>query len=665
MTPLPGISSCIIFTRGFGDFCAGRYYAIVAIQELDFILVEIDLRHLSIARYVRRLKRSSYSELYQAGHLTIGAIPSIPTRRTSDIEDANRPWEAQVSARLKKLKPLIEAKTVILSALDPARKCNEFASAAGLNITRAREQFFLLAAYSFEPTALLPAYWNSGARSHKKDQANLTGRRKRGPKVKNANITPPGWAFDYDHWPEKIMSGWKTFAHPGVSYQEIYALTLHHKFKCICDKSRQPALFIQPNGESFPSRRQFSNYIIGQIGISAWKQAKYGAQTIRNRTTSSARTVGENLINLLEEVHWDAQVLDEIPGDVRDPTQPGKPLIRVVATCGTCGGPCGVGYDYGSESTWGYLMALLCMAMKKSEFGALFGVDISDDDWPAFGVMAAIRGDRGPAIGRPVTEIFGTVLRISQEWAASYDPVGKPIAEAGHYKTLKIEGKPQRSTVFRSPMEIIRDDLRRTVAKFRSADMSHRLDPEQVRRLLVGTPRTIWNDLVKRGLYAGQIVPHEKLIPMTLPCHEVSIREDGVHLGGLRYLSSELHASGLLERARGDAIPAKAYAMNMATKHIWLQINNALLQLTAVPVRFNAMEISHSLTLEESLFYQERMAESRRVAEQETLAIEMYNEAERIKDHKAIEEARRRLPSHRSSGKAETIRQHRQIFKRK
>lgn len=665
MTELPGIGSCLVFSRGFGDFCAERYYAVVAIQKIDLILVEVDLQHPNVARYVRRLKRSIYSELRVTGALTIDALPPIPTKRISSTENANCSWTDLVAERQKKLRTLIDTKDAILSAQNPAKKCNELAAAAGLNITRARELFFWLAAYSFEPSALLPAYWNSGSHARKKDLAGLTHQRKRGPKVKNTNITPPGWAFDYDHWPDKIMSGWKAFSRPGVSYQKVYVLTLHHKFKCSCDKSRQPAMFIQPNGESFPSRRQFSNYVIGQIGKSMWKEAKYGAQTIRNRNTSSAGTISEHLINLLEEVQWDAQVLEEIPGDVRDPTQPGKPLIRVVAICGTCGGPCGVGYDYGSESSWGYLMALLCMAMKKSEFGALFGVEISDDDWPAIGVMAAIRGDRGPAIGRPVTEIVGSVLRISQEWAASYDPVGKAVAEAGHYKTLKIEGKPQRQTIFRSPMEIIRDDLRATEAKFRSADMSHRLDPDQARRLLVGTPKNIWNDLASRGLYAGQIVPYEKLIPLTLPCHDVSIREDGIRLGGLRYLSPELHASGLLEQARGDAIPTKIYAMNMATKHIWMPLNGSVIRLTAVPVRLNAMDISHSLTVEESMFYQERMVESRRVAEQDAAAIELYIEAERTKDRSALEQARRQLPEYRSEGKAATIRQHRKIFKRK
>jgi hypothetical protein len=664
------VGTCITFKEGFGDFCASRRYAVVAVHSTHFLLVAIDFRRPQSARYIRRLKRTVYPSLLEHGAVMVEPLPKIPNAHLvtichGDDKEPNEKAARRVAARLKKLQPLIAAKNAILTDINPERKCNELALRSGLNQTRARQHFFWLAAFDFDAAALIPAYWNTVGTKENQDPNISSVGKKRGPKVKSPELIPPGWAFDKCKWPALIMAGWKSYARPGVTYQKVYAQTLLHKFGCKIDPTSTPARIFHPNGETFPSRRQFCNYVMKTIGRDAWLISKFGEQTIRNKRTSSVVTIAENLVNLLEEVQWDGQILPELPADIRDPSQPGRPIVRIDVICGVCGGPVGVGYDYGAESKWGYLMALLSMAMNKSDFCALFGLEISDEDWPAYGIMAAVRGDRGPAIGRSVTEIVSEVLGVWQEWAASYDPIGKANAEAGHYKSTKVEGKPRRPSVFRSPMEIIRDDLRRTVAKFRSADMSHRLDPEQARRLPVGTPRMIWNDLVKRGLYAGQIVPYESLIPVVLPCHDVSIHEDGVHLGGLRYLSPELETSGLLEKARGDAIPAKVYAMNMAIKHIWLPINNTLLRLTAVPKRFNAMDISHNLTLDESLLYQERMAESRRLAEQEALALEMYNEMARIKDHDAIEEARRRHHSYRSSGKAETVRQHRQVFKRK
>jgi hypothetical protein len=371
------------------------------------------------------------------------------------------------------------------------------------------------------------------------------------------------------------------------------------------------------------------------------------------------------LVNLLEEVQWDAQQLTELPGDLLDPTQPGKPIIRVVAICGTCGGPVGVGYDYGSESKWAYLMALLCMAMKKSEFCALFGVEISDAHWPAIGVMLSIRSDRGPAIGQKISDIIAKVLEIWQEWAGSYDPVGKANAEAGHYKTIKVDGPPRNPQTYRSPLAIIRDDLRKTVAKFRSSDMSHRLDPVEAKKLDMGTPLTIWNDLESRRLYAGQHVPLHKMIPLTVPRHEVSIKHDGVHLGGLRYLSDDLIDTGILERARGNAIASHAYALHMGVAYIWLDLNGTLMQLEGMPVRINAAEATHSLTLAESMLYAEQIARSRRAAEQHRLGLDLENQIEAAKDQAAIEKYRKEKQPNKSVGKQQTTDQHNRVLKRK
>jgi hypothetical protein len=410
---------------------------------------------------------------------------------------------------------------------------------------------------------------------------------------------------------------------------------------------------------------QFANFIKRTIGAAAWKSAKYGEQTIRNHAGIAVDKVQQYLVNLLEEVQWDAQILDERPGDLVDPSKPGKAIVRVVAICCTCGGPVGVGYDYGAESQWAYLMALLCMAMKKSDFCKLFGVEISDEDWPAIGLMLSVRGDRGPAIGQKISDIIANVLEIWQEWAASYDPVGKPNAESGHYKTVRIEGAPITPSKYRTPMEIIREDLRKTVAKFRAADMSHRLDPEQAKRLDSGTPLTIWNDLVNRRFYAGQFAPIDKLIRVTMPRHEVSIRHDGVYLGGVRYLSTDLVESGILERARGQAIIGHAYALNLTVKCIWLDINNAPMCLTGVPVRINAMDATHSLTLEEALLYQEYINRSRRTVEEDQKGLILANEIELAKEQRSIDKARKKLPQQDSKGKKHTADQHERIFKRK
>lgn len=661
----PAIGTGLKFSEGFGEFLAGRLYAIVALRIEQFLLVEVDLMNIPAARQLRFLDQATYQSLEAQGHVAVYDLPLIPRSKSipsSETSTQSSEHPTRISWA-KELRPMVEAATEIFSASCPVRKFNAMARAANLHISRARERFFLLAAYGFDDECLAPADWKKGRLSFSTSPPD-TIPIKRGRPVKDPSITFVGWAND-PAWEKPMLKGWHEHAQPGKTYASVYVNTLRTEFGCLSDKSSRPARIYHPQGKTYPTRWQFQTFIIKTLGEEAWLVAKYGEQTIRNRAGVSVDKVSQYLINLLEEVQWDAQILAERPGDLLDPSQPGKPIIRVVAICATCGGPVGVGYDYGAESQWAYLMALLCMAMKKSEFGALFGVDISDEDWPAIGVMLAIRGDRGPAIGRKVSDIVGEVLKIWQEWAASYDPVGKANAESGHYKTIKLEGAPRTPQTYRTPMEIIRDDLRKTVAKFRSADMSHRLDPEQGKRLIAGTPLTIWNDLAKRSLYAGQHVPLHKLIRLTVPRHPVSIRNDGVYLGGVRYLSPELIQSGILERARGQAIAAHVYALHMAIRCIWLDLNGELLPLTGVPVRINAMDATHSMTLEESMLYLEQINRSRRAVEQEQIALELDNKIEAEKDRYAVEKARKERPARKSTGKRETVQQHDQVLRRK
>lgn len=675
MNPVLGIGAGIVFRKGFQDFLQDHFYAVVAYHVAGYKLVEISLTNRAAARFMRFLPHATVASLREAGIVTVNELPSIPSPQVKPIAaiantgTSDTTTSAIITERLCWLQPLLQAKEAILSADDPVKYCNKVARQNKLNCTRARTQFFWLAAYGFEAEALTPAYYNSGSSQQDSSERDIDGddspapiaQAKRGPKVHNPDLTMQGWAFDRS-WESKILRGWKIHMQPGRTYTSAYVGTLRTEFECSVDKNSEPVHIFHPDHKSFPTFKQFSHFLIKTLGKAAWIEAKYGAGALRYGKGVTPYKTTDHLINLLEELQWDGQVLQEVSGDFLDPTQRGKHIVRVQVTCGTCGGPVGVGYSYGGESRWAYLMALLSMAMKKSEFCALFGVDVSDDSWPSIGLPLSTRGDRGPAIASPVSDIVGDVLKIWQEWAPSYDALDKATVEAGHYKQPIVRGAPVRATAYRSPFQIIRDDLRKTEKLFQTRDMSDRLDPEQAKKM-TGTPRNIWKDLVTRGLYAGRNMPYEKLIPLTLPRFDVSITENGVDLGGAHYLSNDLIESGLLERARGGAIPSHAYAMLMGIKHIWLDLGSHLMKLTAIPAHLNHGDAIHTLTLDESHQYLNQINQSRRAVEQEQLALEMAIQIDREKDDKAIEQARQRRHARKSTGKAETVQQHEHVFK--
>lgn len=661
MDAAPAIGDAICFIRGFQDFLCDRPYAVVAVHSQKYILVETDDRDYMVSRNVRSLLRDKFIELHRAGTLQVASIRPLkrPSRRVSGKSETGN-LSPEATARRTKLSGLYEKRLEILSAPKPADVCNEIARSARLNQTFTRALFFRWAAYGFDDIALEPTY---GKRKSKDTQCST--KRKPGPKVADSSITPEGWPYD-PAWEPKMLAGWKKYAVAPTTRHQIHSRTLVHMFGCTVDTSKKPTQIFHSEGVSFPNEQQFTRFIKRKLGKSAYNSGLHGAQTIRNHPTSSPETVQQYVTNLLQEVHWDAQVLAERPGDLLDTSRPGKPIIRVVATCTACGGDVGVGYDYGGESRWAYLMALLSLCMPKSEFGDLFGVEILDEHWPAIGVMMKVRGDRGPAIARQVTEVVSDVLNVWQQWCASYDPIGKAVAEAAHYKQPIPEGAPQVNHVYRTPLEIIRDDLRKTEKRFRSADMSHRIESlNQAKRIGAGTPLTIWQDLKRRGLYVGQMFPLEKIIPLTVPRHEVTIRGDGVHLGAQRFLSQQLKDSQLLDSAEGCAIKGYAYALHMVTKHIWLEYDGSLMQLTAVPVRLNAMEAVHSMTLEESFAFEKLLHRSRRESEQLRKALEVRNEIEASIDRKAIATFQADIAAAKSSSTKETVKQHERILKRK
>lgn len=89
------------------------------------------------------------------------------------------------------------------------------------------------------------------------------------------------------------------------------------------------------------------------------------------------------------------------------------------------------------------------------------------------------------------------------------------------------------------------------------------------------------------------------------------------------------------------------------------------MELTAVPVRLNAMSAAHSMTLEESFAFEALLRRSRRESEQMRKALELQNEIDAAVDRKAVEDFQGEVAAAKSSGKAETVRQHQHVLTRK
>lgn len=683
MTMPLGLGSCAMLKEGYGDFLVGVHYAVVTWTDTDWLVVEIDHEHPARARNLRTLSKSLWTCLHAEGKGYVVPLPEIPRFSLPDeaLQEADgqryKKWKKQLIAyrndRLRQLQPLIEAAADILSAANIPKRCNEIARSHKLNVTRARALFFTLAAYGFDENALLPGFFRIGKnrsglikdlfdepdgspapRRPKSVPEKSPPARTRGRRVKDATITPQGWDFQ-SWWTRGIKRGWKKHMRPGRDYREAWIETLRTQFHCVHDK--QSGRIFHPRGGNYPSEHQFANAVIAWIGPEKWRSAKFGEQTIRNQAGRSLHKAVQFSINLLEELHWDVQLLKELPADPLDPTQPGMAIVRAQVSDVRCGGVVGTGYSYANESQQAYLMALFAMAIDKETFAGYWGVDdITNSEWPAVGVPRGgpFRGDRGPSIARPIRHIVSDVLRTGQEWAASYDPVGKAMAEANHWRDTHIDGKPRTPTVFRSATEIIRDDLRKTRTQFHTSLKLDRLEHDQALRGVIPTASGLWHDLVNRGLYAGQQISFDKIARLTLIQVDVSITDEGVLYGPERYLSPELEKTGLLEQAKGNAIPAKGFVLAMCVGRLWLDYGGQLLELEAVPITFNTLGAAYTLTRTDALAVVEARKAARSRVKQLHDGYTLADSEARARDSQRTANDLATMGTQPSSGPAET-----------
>jgi hypothetical protein len=285
----PAVGTGLVFKDGYGDFLADHLYGIAALHNGRYFLVEIDLKNRAAAKHLRTLAQPVMASLELDGLVKVEHLPVIPKLRTNGKvrADADEGGNLESGRRVSwslKLKPMIDAAPEIFASQNPVATFNTMANAAGLHVSRARENFFWLAVYAFDEDCLAPAYWNSGIKASGikalGDNEEDNSRGKRGRKVKDPTITPVGWPHDIA-WEGLMLAGWKRHAAPGVMYKDVYVHTLRTEFDCLADTTRSPAIIYHPSGNSFPTKWQFFDFIKKSIGIDSWNVAKRGAQTTR------------------------------------------------------------------------------------------------------------------------------------------------------------------------------------------------------------------------------------------------------------------------------------------------------------------------------------------------------------------------------------------------
>lgn len=481
---------------------------------------------------------------------------------------------ARIQERLKAISPALEMADDILNAAEPDLMLNKIAYSLSppKNAPRYRLWFYTFIAYGRNPAAL---HYSTGAIG-RWDRDSKPGAKRGAP-----SLNGKGFGYNVDAvMREKILEGYQRFASLGSTQSDIYGKTLIDIFRCIVISDHNGFLrFHQPQGIPIPSELQFRNTIknaYGRLGVASDLD---GPSNVRSQLAPSLGTFSSSVCNLLERVEGDGYFLKELPKGLIE-GYPLKKLAVVRLRCVASGLMIGIGFSLGGEKASAYRMALFCAAIGKVRFCALFGIDITDREWPGAGVPPYIIIDRGPGSGLNALSNIESTMPTIRELTPSYAGQSKATIETTNPKTKKNSEGPTYIHSNANPIELVRKEIRRLLRDNDSIDISDRLTPDLVNEVRKPSSIALWNELEKRGRNDSIQIDFSKAVRSFLLQREATVRADGIEFLGRRYDSQSLRECDILRRVSAGMKPKlRVYVMPACVRHIWVDIHDQLIEV--------------------------------------------------------------------------------------
>ncbi|MBA5401949.1 hypothetical protein [Pseudomonas aeruginosa] len=264
--------------------------------------------------------------------------------------------------------------------------------------------------------------------------------------------------------------------------------------------------FIQPNGEPFPSFGQMKYWAEQMIGPKNLARELNGKHKARSQA-GSAGSFAERLSNLCQRVEFDGYYISEkLSGITEGSAVDGFCVVRAV--CGLSGAVVGIGFAEGRETMEAYKMALFSMALDKVKFCELFGLNISSEEWPCYGLTGGVIFDRGPGAtygSEPEINWLGSI-----ELTPTFSGQSKATVESSHPRDKKSLEQP---TYFHSKLNFVlmaRREILQVLTDNQSSDASGRMTEEMIINRVKPTPHGIWNFLDSRGRNSSIAMPFEE-----------------------------------------------------------------------------------------------------------------------------------------------------------
>lgn len=495
--------------------------------------------------------------------------------------DALRPQakethQSRVNNRFLLIAEAVMDSSQIFAAKDPSAEIHRYARACSTpqNESRFRLWYLTYLCFGHNVWSLLPPFCRIGHWERSDHPETKFGR----PSLAH------GPSYGHAMTPQMItlcVKGYEKYRGLGVKMTDIFQKTMNNQFGCrVITKASGMKAFVHPNGNPFPTYEQFRYQINKAFGLEQVQNTLYGATRHRSRLAPSKGSFSQQVANLMEIVEADCYYLKERPrGFIEGSALP--PVCVCRARDLLSGMLVGIGFSFGKEHSSAYRMMLFCMAVKKKFFCSLFGVEISDEEWPNQGLPPYLRVDRGPGAKHDLIKDLEKRFPI-RDLPPSWSGQSKATIESSHPRDIKTEGEPTFIQSNLSPVSLAIREIFGTLKFNHSADMSHRIQPCSEMIMVAPTPSGIWN--YYDGLLRTEAQPMalEDAIRTFLTPTKFAVKRNGIWFRSQRYDSDALRETGILDKvASSTELGISGFILDFCVRHIWVEIDGRLLMLDA------------------------------------------------------------------------------------
>lgn len=612
--------------EGCGELVKGHdYYFLISDGDCNRVrMVEFDekgssakLLTMTRVRFEAALEDGEIVEIGSHDHSPwLTAAVGIETKwRESRRFSAKLSYEEMVDQRLMSIAELIPKREEILASEDPEAIINAHARAAKprQHPARTRLLFFTYLVFGQTKWALLPRFDRCGKSSRSENNHKKMGRPSRHGQNHGHPVTPD--------MKVKILDGFLKHKRVDKTKDEIYGASLRKTFGCRVREGSTGKEFYHPKGEPFPSFTQFWYWVKKQTEAAPLATEMLGPSAARAKS-GDIGTFAQMIGNLNQRLEFDGYYPSEkISGIIEGAPLDSFCVVRLA--CGLSGAIAAVGFARGRESMEAYRMALFCLAVDKVKYCELFGISIKPEEWPCKGLSSQMIFDRGPAAHMNVSEAQDWLGRL--EVTPTHSGQSKATVESSHPRDKQLEDEAVYVHSGLNLVEMARREIRRAIKDNENSDASDRMDGDMWLEGFSPTPLNVWEYHDALGRNHGIRMSFDQAVREFLTPMTAVIKQSRVNFFGRKYNSKELTATGIFDRVGpGRTIKVTAYSMTMCVRHIWVDIEGRLYELSFVYTA-STRAGSGDISLEDLQFINQSRLQAQAKRRSEKVAIDQHH----------------------------------------